>query len=171
MTSLATISCAVLAVSIPVTYFAMNRSEWLRPFGIGVVQSAEGNVASPSRPLSDVELKTNRGLINQRIALRNTLAQELIDNRITLPMATEHFLTMNRHDPDTMTTIRLAFPGKNDEESTALQVIQYVKNRLRHFHTEPQKADLGTAVVQRLESEFTEMKKATPVEIAHEEQF
>jgi hypothetical protein len=91
-------------------------------------------------------------IVGRRLSFKVLIIRDLIDGRIALAEATERFIYVNGMDPEINTATRELFPAATIEESTALQVIRFVKTELR---SDPTKSP---SVVARLDAELEKMK-------------
>ena len=64
---------------------------------------------------------------SSRISIKNTIAHNLIEERVTMAAAIEDFQSLNRMEPELVTVTRATFASQSEEEATALQVINYVR--------------------------------------------
>jgi hypothetical protein len=67
--------------------------------------------------------------VQKRHELKITVTDELIAERITLEQAVEQFIVLNQLGGKQTEMVRLYFPAPTLEESTKLQILQYVKCR------------------------------------------
>ena len=94
------------------------------------------------------ELKRKSQRSQQRIAMKQQIVHELIEERIILRDATESFIELNASDPELITVVRIKFAGANDFEKTARQVLQFVEAALWN---EPQRRAMA---IERLAFDF-----------------
>lgn len=65
------------------------------------------------------------GSFARRMEIKNQIVEQLYREEITLKEATGHFLALNQEHEPIAEGVRCSFPGKTDEEKTAVNVIQY----------------------------------------------
>jgi hypothetical protein len=140
----------------------MKRLERLGPYAIfltvcvlGVIylrpertpeRSVDWETMLPDRP-GDMERQLQA--VVHRLAAKQRIAQEVINEHLTLLQAAERFLDLNEANPDfNWEAFRRAYPASSDEESCCRQVIRVVAGLL---HNEPSRAQ---AVQERLEAEL-----------------
>jgi hypothetical protein len=99
------------------------------------------------------ELKSANQCILQKLSRKQIIVRNLIDGRITLPDASEVFLTLDRAYPDSMAINRRIYPSGSDEESSAMQVLAFVRVRA---YSDP---TVSPDVVTRLEMELKKMRE------------
>jgi hypothetical protein len=100
----------------------------------------------------DARIDTNIRHADQRSRIKESLAQDLIDGRISLADAADQFMALNEVAPAIVGSMRQSFPASSDRESAALQVVSYVKVRLRD------ETDLSEKVLQRLGDELRTLR-------------
>ena len=69
--------------------------------------------------------------VDQRIQLKNTITLNLIEGRTTLAGAASDFQALNLIEPEIASATHMIFRGRSMEESTALQVVSYVRACLK----------------------------------------
>ena len=126
-------------------------ARWLIIPALGLLVTAIV-VASPSDEASlssswgfdDPQLKADRDKmdahqneVGQRIAYKNALITELLAGRATLSEVTDEFLRLNQDLPTAMVIIRAKHPVQSDEELSALNVLDYVAERIKHEPYDP----------------------------------
>ena len=91
----------------------------------------------------DAHLRMHAG----RIEYKQDLVRQLAGGELTLADVTAEFLAMNKDVPAVTFMIRESYAGATDEEKTAANVIDYVRNA-------PVSADKAAAVRARLLREY-----------------
>ena len=86
----------------------------------------------------------------QRIVLRETAIDELLDGSITPRQAVAAFLNVNRSYPEALAAARLLLPGGTDEQRAAEQVIAFVETRSEND------ARASQSLIERLRGELAE---------------
>jgi hypothetical protein len=81
-----------------------------------------------------------------RIAYKEDLINRLVAGQTTLDEVTAEFMKLNRGGP-VLDSIRTQYPGSSDEEKTAHNVLEYVRQRRLP-------ADQNARVMARLRQEF-----------------
>ncbi len=91
-------------------------------------------------------LDARREELLARIAYKEDLVNRLVAGQTTLDEVTAEFLRLNRGGP-VLDLIRTQYPGSSDEEKTARNVLEYVRQRRLP-------ADQNARVMARLRQEF-----------------
>ena len=99
-------------------------------------------------------LSNEDGEVLHRIAIKESIITELIQERTTLAEATERFLALNAAHPNYLEALRNSFPGATDYEKYARNVISFAVPRVA-----PHERD---ALSSRLEAELQQMLAAGP---------
>lgn len=97
--------------------------------------------------------------IDQRIALKNIVVQNLIAGRVTLASAAEDFDSLNKLEPE-LVVQKSIFPGDTDKETAALQVVTYIRSAVKNRENEQK-------ILDRVEGEFEKMFGRTPLNVIH----
>lgn len=101
------------------------------------------------------ELDRQLEATHARREARHRLAGELIEGRLTLAEATDEFMRLNREEPNTAANIHLMFPGADERQSTARQVLIYAEDALEERRDLTPEA--RRRVLERLEAELRKM--------------
>jgi hypothetical protein len=70
--------------------------------------------------------------VDQRIRLKSTITQNLIDGHTSLDGAVADFRALNQIEPEIESATHLIYRGETVEESTSLQVISYARVMTRN---------------------------------------
>ncbi len=65
-----------------------------------------------------------------RTAYKEDLTDQLLAGRVTLAAAADGFLRVNQDVPECLSAMRLHFPGVDDREMSARNVIEYARQRV-----------------------------------------
>jgi hypothetical protein len=122
---------------------------WAQSLGVDVWNVPALNQEIRGYADNSREIDEECEVILHRIAVKESIAADLIAHRITLAEATERFTILNESRPDYMLAIRSAHPGKTDQEKMARNVISFAQ-------TQAVPAD-RPALTQRLEAELQQM--------------
>ena len=123
--------CLVLAVIVvPFASLVVANPSWAKSVGLDVwnVPELEEELAAAARDRERMD-GVNTTLLN-RIAAKEAVIAELIAGRATLAEATSEFLSLNADRPEHLQMMRSAYPNRTDEERAALNVIDYVAQRV-----------------------------------------
>jgi len=85
-----------------------------------------------------------------RINYKEKLVYQLIVGQTTLDLVAQEFLRLNREVPATLKTIRMQYPKASDEEGAALNVIDFILQRI----VTPEQ---HTTVLARVGAEFRKL--------------
>ena len=145
--------CLVLAgIVVPFVSLAVANPSWAKSVGIDVwnVPGLEEELAAADR--DRVRLAGFDVTLMNRIAAKEAIIGELIAGRATLADAASQFLSLNAERPDLLEMIRSAYPNRTDEERAALNVIDYVAQRV----ADPVARE---EIVSRLAADLAEMPR------------
>jgi hypothetical protein len=124
---------------------------WLIAPGVGLMVTAIV-VANPSAPEKIVtewksddpeivatqrKMDTQQHELAQRMMYKEVMITDLLAGKCTLAEVSDEFLRMNRELPSALTVIRSKYPAKSDEELSALNVLDYVNERLTREKHDP----------------------------------
>jgi len=96
---------------------------------------------------TDAQLDDVNQRIANRIAIKDGIIADLISERVSLNQAVRLFLQLNGTDERLMGVLREAYPGRNDEERIARNVLDYMRQRVGQ--NENSQIEMG-----RIEAEF-----------------
>jgi hypothetical protein len=136
--------------------FAMLGFGTLACVGMELYDRHGGEVPEPAtvqarRREFDQQLET----ILARSKVRHLLVCELIESRLSLAEVTDEFMELNREGLDAGANIRQMYPGANERQCTAHQVIGYTERELEARRDLTPEA--RRRVLERLEAELREM--------------
>jgi hypothetical protein len=100
----------------------------------------------PEMEAANSELQARQDTVTARIAYKEQLIDKLIAGRATLPEVAGEFLYLNQNTR-TLTMIRNLYSGSDDEERSARNVLDYVRQRMLP-------AEQNARVFERLHREF-----------------
>ena len=73
------------------------------------------------------ELQAKQDEVNRRLEHRQAILENVLARQMTLWEAADHFLALNQSDHTCVDNMRYMFPGLNDRECAARQVIAHLK--------------------------------------------
>ncbi len=92
-----------------------------------------GSDEVPAEAPQDLGPDIRVAAVHRRLVTKMRLAHQVMDGRLTLTEATAHFRDLDEQppalDPD---TLRLAYPGRSDEERHRLEVVRFVRVELSY---------------------------------------
>ena len=100
--------------------------------GAEVLSEGDLFAAAEDPALTAVNHDLDRRLeaVAARSAYKEDLTDQLLAGRITLAAAADAFLRLNQDVPDRLEAMRLHFPGVDDREMSARNVIEYARQRV-----------------------------------------
>ena len=101
------------------------------------------------------ELQVSSERVMRRLSLKFMIAEDLVEQRITLKEATSKFIALNRMDPELMSTTCSLYPSASEEESVARQVISFVRNN------QQSESSRSTETLKHLEQELQQLGRAS----------
>jgi hypothetical protein len=104
------------------------------------------NADPETRAIRD-QMDSKQQSVSQRIAYKEALITELIAGRTTLHEVSQEFLALNREVPSAMFVLRWKFQVESDEEVSALNVIDFVTDRVSYKRLDPR-------ILQDIEQQF-----------------
>ncbi|HET6576248.1 MAG TPA: hypothetical protein VFG68_21785 [Fimbriiglobus sp.] len=113
------------------------------PSAVGSDPAADPEANAVSR-----ELQVRQDAVIARIEYKDALIDQLIAGQTTLTEVTGEFLALNR-GTHILTMIRAMYSGTNDEEKSARNVLDYVRQRMLP-------AEQNARVFKRLNREFAQ---------------
>jgi hypothetical protein len=117
---------------------------------IGLMTTSNWMMAEEkARKAEEQQLRERETRARLWVSLKLEALEELVEDRCTLPQASEHLLKLL--EPHCEPQLRLRFPADTTEQSLALQIISNVQM----LPLEAAKAD---EVTRRLEKQFEQMK-------------
>jgi hypothetical protein len=93
------------------------------------VVGADQNEISQEPTVYDEHLLEKQSRLAVRMAYKEALITGLLDGDFHLQQVAKEFLTLNKEDSISLDMMLHLYPGQNDEEKTALNVIDYVNAR------------------------------------------
>lgn len=122
---------------------------WVQSVGADVwnLPSDEASIRENARANDRITQQNDETL--RRIAIKESIVEELLAGRLTLAEATDQFVEMNAARPECLNRIRAEYPGSGDREKTARNVISFAI-----VHTKPAER---AGVQLRLERELQRM--------------
>ena len=140
---------ALAALTLTVGVVHAVAPDWSRRMGFDVwnVPGLEEELAAADRDRD--RLAVVDGTLMHRIAAKEATVAELIAGRTTLADVTAFFLSLNAERPDMLAILRATYPDGTDEHRTAMNVIDYVAQRVAD-------ADERDVIVCRLTAELAE---------------
>jgi hypothetical protein len=136
------------AIGLVYASFAFACPEWTRDLGLDVWNYSTLNEQVETHRQRESELDKVSERVRKRLELKQLIVDAVIEEQLTLEMASDQFLALNRIPPDNMPAGRFQFPGASDEEIAARQVIALVKATL---NSNPSR---GAEVLCRLEAQW-----------------
>jgi len=148
-----------LALGVAVVVLAVNPM-WATAAGLDVwnVPALQQEIAQAKE--QDKVLTARDEEIQCNILAKEHLVRELIAGRSTLADTAAAFLTLTRCNPETLTAVRVNYPGSTDEECFARNVMHFVLCRLPG-ESEDQQVQVRT----RLEAELDVLLCRGPAEV------
>lgn len=101
---------------------------------------------------TDREIGAESEDVQHRIAVKETIIDDVLAERCDLATATARFAELNATRPQCMNVIRTAYPGDTDEEKLARNVISFCEARAP--------AAQRVALAERLEAQLNRMRSA-----------
>jgi len=143
-------SCVIVGLVVAAAAVAANPT-WATAVGLDVwnLPRLEQVIADEAAKAREVDHEDDEVL--RRMERKDRLVDELISERVTLADVTAEFLAMNQNRDGHMTVIRATWPGRNDEERTARNILHFVSLRLSELP-----AAERDEVSSRLESELAQ---------------
>ncbi len=129
---------------------------WAQAVGVDVWNLAELEEQTRATTAHNRVLLAEDYEIQQRIAIKESLIEELVAGHTSLAATTDAFLELNRAMPQHMTVIRSLYPGRSDRELVARNVLDYAKGRSVSDREEQ-------AVQSRLEHELDALIATEPL--------
>jgi hypothetical protein len=111
----------------------------------------------PDLAAAQAQLDRKLAAVRARNKVKHTLIGELIEGQLSLSEVTDEFIRLNREDPERLANIRAMFPGADERESTARQVIAWTEETLK-WRRDPT-SEACRRVRDRLEAERREMSQ------------
>ena len=120
------VAAILCALSVGVSY---ADPEWVESWGIDF-----WNLPKMNSRMNDVELQNHRlnqigDSIARRIAIRESIGDDVVQKRITLESAANQFEDLNRTFPPIVETIRYQFESTNETYLARRQLVEYLKTR------------------------------------------
>ena len=147
-----TIRFAVPALALAIGGVALARSNLLAEVGLDLWSTAQAE--ERDWRAEDERIEKHIRHADRRSRIKESLAQDVIDGRISLAEAGDQFLALNEAPPAIVVPMRQSFSASTDRESAALQVVSYVKVRLRD------ETALSEKVLRRLREELRTLGSA-----------
>lgn len=141
--------CSCVLVS---TGVVLVHPTWAQSVGLDVWNAPALNQQAQTAAVEVDRLETEDGEVLRRIAIKESIINELLAGRTTLADATDQFVALNEARPDYIETIRNSFPGTTDREKFARNVIAFAIPRVP--------PDERAALSSRLEVELQQMLAA-----------
>ena len=132
-----------LVVSLAYGGFAIACPEWTRDLGMDVWNTFSDSSREDLKR-SAKELQAVGDRVKRRLEIKQILIADLIEERTDLETVAEQFHALNEIEPELTTYVRAHFPGKNDTECAAAQVMTFTRTMLAN---EPSREEI---VLQRL---------------------
>lgn len=104
--------------------------QWAQDFGSDIWGYLENERAVRQNAKDYAELDRVNKQVRNRVELKMSMTRSLVEERMTLAEAVDHFIDLNASFPPIMSETRTLYPANSDEESVALQVLAFVKVEL-----------------------------------------
>ncbi len=148
--SLRTVAIALVLV-LGYAGFVVAFPSWSQELGLDVWNYlTESNNLNEYKSRSD-ELDLISQKVKQRLSIKIMVTQDLIDNRISLDEAIDHFFALDHLDPEIISLTRDLYPAASERESVAKQVLSFVKIEFDRVRKD------STGKYQKMELEFRKL--------------